>query len=119
MQQVLLNYCVNEFGKYLFIPHRVLRCVILNKRENCSDITPQSAQRKHSFLGKTREMSKTKKLKSRKKIALELLHQVGHRSTRSLLSGDTTNFWENIEVRIDPYPFCTSCRIYSINKEAR
>ena len=51
-------------------------------------------------------MSKTRKLTSRNKIALELLHQrLGHRSTRSLLAGDTANFWEDIELRIDPDPF--------------
>ena len=43
---------------------------------------PHSAQRKHTILGEIKEMSKTKKLPSRKKIALELFHQIlGHRST--------------------------------------
>ena len=66
------------------------------------------------------EMSKTKKLPSRKKIALELLHQrLGHRSTRSFLSGYTSNDWEDIYLGIDPYPFCTSCQISSMNKKAR
>ena len=32
---------------------------------------PHSAQRKHAFLGKIKEISKTKKLPSRKKLALE------------------------------------------------
>ena len=50
----------------------------------------------------------------------ELLHQrLGHRSTRSLIAGDTTNFWEDVELRIDRDPFCTSCQISSINKKAR
>ena len=44
-----------------------------------------------------------------KKIALDLIHQrLGHRSTRSLISGDTDNFWEDVELGIDPDPFCTS-----------
>ena len=61
---------------------------------------------KHAFLGKIKEILKTKKLPSRKKIALELLHQrLGHRSTRSLLAGNTTNDWKDIEIRIDTYPF--------------
>ena len=65
-------------------------------------------------------MSKTKKLPSRKKIALELLHQrLCHKSTRSLLAGDTDNIWGNIELIIDPDPFCTSCEIYSMDKKAR
>ena len=75
---------------------------------------------KHAFWGKIKEMSKTKKLPARKKIALELLHQIlGHRSTRSLLAGDTANFWEDVELRIDPDPFCTSCQISSMNKKTR
>ena len=53
-----------------------------------------------------------------KRIALELLHQrLGHRSTISLLAGDTSNVWEDIELRIDPDPFCTSCQISSMNKK--
>ena len=65
-------------------------------------------------------MSKTKKLPSRKKIALELLNQrLGHRYTRSLLTGDTANVWKDIELRIDPDPFGTSFQISSIHKKAR
>ena len=61
----------------------------------------------------------SKKNPARNKIALELLHQIlGHRSTRSLLAGDTANFWENVELRIDPDPFCTSCQISSMKKKA-
>ena len=62
----------------------------------------------------------SKKNPARKKIALELLHQrLGHRSTRSLLAGDTANVWEDKEFRIDPEPFCTYCQISSMNKNAR
>ena len=65
-------------------------------------------------------MSKTKKLPSRKKTALELLHQrLGHRSNRSLLTGETDNVWEYKKLRIYPDPFCTSCQISSMNKKAR
>ena len=65
-------------------------------------------------------MSKKNKFPARKKIALELLHQrLGHRSTRSLLAGDTANVWEDVELRIYLDPFCTSCQIYSMNKKAR
>ena len=53
---------------------------------------PHSAQRKHAFIGKIKDMSKKKQLPSRKKIALELLHQrLRHISTISLLAGDTEN----------------------------
>ena len=61
-----------------------------------------------------------KKNPARNKNALELLHQIlGHRSTRSLIAGDTDNLWEDEELRIDPDPFCTSCKISSMNKKAR
>ena len=77
-----------------------------------------SAVRKHAFLGNI--MEKSKKNIARKKIALELLHQIlGHISTRSLIAGDTANVWEDVELRIDPDPFCTSCKISSMNKKAR
>ena len=53
---------------------------------------PHSAQRKHAFTGKIKNMSKKNKFPARKKIGLELLHQrLGHRSTISLLAGDTAN----------------------------
>ena len=59
---------------------------------------------------------KDKKLPSGKKVAPELLHQrLGHISTRSLLHGYTDNVWEDIYLRIYPYPFCTSCQISSMN----
>ena len=51
-------------------------------------------------------MPKSKKIALRKKSALELLHHIlGHRSTKSLMAGDTANFWKGIEIRIDPDPF--------------
>ena len=81
---------------------------------------PHSAQRKHAFLGNIKDMSKKNKLPVRKRIALELLHQwLGHRSNRSLLAGDTANVWEDVELRIYPDPFCTSCQISSMNKKDR
>ena len=65
-------------------------------------------------------MEKSKKNPARNKIALELLHQrLGHISTRSFIAGDTANAWEDVELRIDPDPFCTSCKISSMNKKAR
>ena len=45
--------------------------------------------------------------------------RLGHRSTRSLLAGDTANVWEDLELRIGPDPFSTSCQISSMNKKAR
>ena len=49
--------------------------VYFGAKENNAVTLPHSAQRKHAFLGKIKEMSKKKKLPARKKIALELLHQ--------------------------------------------
>ena len=87
-----------------------------SKDKNVVTLT-HSAQRKHAVWGEIKEMSKTKKLLSRKKIALELLHQrLYHRSTRSFLSGYTANVWEDIELIIDPDPFFTSCNVYSMKK---
>ena len=89
----------------MFIPQRVLHCVLRRKEKKPATL-PHSAQRKHEFLGKIKEISKTRKLPAKKKIALELLHQrLGHRYTRSLLAGDIANVWEDIELRIDPDPF--------------
>ena len=71
-------------------------------------------------MGEIKEISKTKKLPPKKKIALELLHQTfGHRSNISLLSGYAANIWEDIEPRIYPDPFCTSCQTSPMNKKAR
>ena len=64
-------------------------------------------------------MESSKKNPKRKKIALDLLHKrLRHRSNRSLIAGDTDNVWEDEELRIDPDPFCTSCKISSMNKKA-
>ena len=79
---------------------------------------PHSAQRKHDFTETNQEYVNF--FPARKKIALYLLYQrLGHRSTSSLLAEDTANVWEDVKLRIDPYPFCTSCQISSMNKKAR
>ena len=94
--------------------------VYFGSKEKNTVTLPHSAQRKHAFWGEIKERPKTKKLPSRKKIALELLHQrLGHRFTRLLLTGYTANVWDDIELTIDPDPFCISCWIYSTNKKAR
>ena len=64
MRQVIFYHSVNEFGTYLFIPKSVLYCGI--KEKNVVKL-PHIAQRKRAFLGEIKEMSKTKKLPSRKK----------------------------------------------------
>ena len=88
------------------------------KKKNAVTL-PQSAKRNHAFLGGIKEMSKTNKLPLGKKISLELLHHIlVHRSSISLLAGDNSNVWEDIQLRIDPDPFCISCQISSTNKKA-
>ena len=63
-------------------------------------------------------MSKTKKLAPRKKVALELLHQIlGNRYTRSLIARGTADVWKDIDFRIYIFPLCTSCQISSMNKK--
>ena len=67
-----------------------------------------------------KKILKSKKSAPRKKVALELLHhRLGHRSTTSLIDGDTANFWQDIELMIDPDHFCRSCQISSMNKKPR
>ena len=87
-------------------------------KEDDAVTLPHSALRKHAFSDKFQDVSK--KNPARKKNDIELLHQrLGHRSTRSLIAGDTDNLWEDVELRINPDPFCTSCQISSMNKKAR
>ena len=79
---------------------------------------PHSAQRKHAFLVKTKEKSKSQKQITNNKVYLVLLHQIlGHRYKKLLLAGDTANFWQGIEIRVYPDLFCTSCQISTINKK--
>ena len=87
--------------------HKEFCTVYFGAKEDNAVTLPHSAVRKHAFSGKS--MESPKKNPKRKKIALELMHQrLGHRSTRSLITGDTANVWEDVELRIDSDPFCTS-----------
>ena len=80
---------------------------------------PHTAQQKYEFLVKTKENSKPQKQIPKKKLSLEWLHQrLGHRSTRSLLDGDIEFFWNDIELRIYPDPFYTSCQISTMCKKS-
>ena len=98
--------------------HKGFCTVYFGAKEDNAVTLPHSAVRKNAFIGKSMESSKTNP--ERKKIALELMHQIlGHRSTISLIAGDTDNVWEDVELRIDPDPFCTSCQISSMNKKDR
>ena len=64
------------------------------------------SQRIHAFFGETKQMSKSKKIATRREIDLELLQNIlGHRSTRSLMSGETANVWKDIGLRIDTQSF--------------
>ena len=93
--------------------HKKNCMVYFGSKEDNSATLPHSAVRKHAFPEKNGEV---KENPSRKKFALELLHQrLGHRSTRSFIAGDTANVWEDVDLRKDPDPFCTSCKISSMN----
>ena len=97
--------------------HKGFCTVYFVAKEDNTVTLPHSAVKKHYFMVKCMESSK--KNPKRKKIALELMHQrLGHRSTRSLISGDTVNVWEDAELKLYPDPFCTSCKISSMNKKA-
>ena len=100
--------------------HKGFCTVYFEEKEDNAVTLPHIAQIKHAFTGNIQDLSKKNKYPARKKIALELLHQIlGHRSTRSLLAGDTDIVWGDVELRIHPDPFCTSCQISSMNKKAR
>ena len=56
------------------------------------------------FWGKYSTNLKTKKIPSRKEIALELLHnRLGHSHTRSFFAGDTDNVLGRYNIIVDPY----------------
>ena len=75
---------------------------------------PHSAQRKHDFLVKIEEKSKSNIIKTN---SLELLHHIlVHTYTSLILAGDTDNDWQDIYPRVDTDHFCTSCQISTINK---
>ena len=102
--------------------HKGFCTVYFGAKEYNAVTLPHSAARKHAYMVEIMKNSKINPIRNpkRKKIALELMHQrLGHILTRSLIAGDTANFWEDAELRIDPDPFCTSCKISSMNKKAR
>ena len=60
-------------------------------------------RRSINILGGGKEISKSKKVAPRNKVALELLyHILGHRSMRYLIAVDAANVWKDIELRIYP-----------------
>ena len=73
--------------------------------------------KKHKFLVKTKEKSKSQKQIPKKKVSLGLLHHIlGHMSKRSPLVRDTANFRQDIYIRVYSDRFCRSCHISTINK---
>ena len=98
--------------------HKYFFTVYFGYKEKNAAISPHSAQQKYEFL---REINpKSEKIASGKKVGLELLqYRLVHRHNRSFMAGDTEFFWKDIELKKYPYPLCTSCQIYSMNKKAR
>ena len=77
---------MNAGHTYLF--HKGFCTVYFGAKEDNPVTLLYSAVRKNTSMGKSMESSK--KNPKRKKIALELMHQrLGHKSTRSLIAGDT------------------------------
>ena len=63
--------------------HKEFCMVCLDKKKKNVVTFTHSAQRKHSFWGEIKQMSKSKKIEPRKKLVLELLHyRSGNRYTR-------------------------------------
>ena len=74
--------------------HKGFCTVYFGAKEENAVTLAHSAVRKHVFMVKSMESSKknAKRNPKRKKISLELMHHIlGHRSTRSLMAGDTVN----------------------------
>ena len=101
---------------HLCLFHKGFCTVFLSDNEHKAVTLPHIAHIKHAFLVK-RWKSQNHKIKFLK-FALGLLHhRLGHISVRSLLAADTVNVWQYIELRVDNYVFCTSCKISTINKK--
>ena len=74
--------------------HKGICTVYFGAKEDNAVTLTHSTVINHAFMVKSMESSKKnpKINPKRKKIALELMHQrLGHRSTRSLITGDTAN----------------------------
>ena len=81
MQQVILIIMLINLG-HTFLFHKGFCTVYFDDREKNAVTLPHSAHKKHVFLGKPKQMSKSKKLVTRKNIAFELFHQIlGKKST--------------------------------------
>ena len=107
MKIILLQHCTTYFWHQIYETCSIIAlinsghaclfqkgfCMVYFRARRENEVTPpHSAQRKHAFWGEINEMSKTRKLPSRKKTGLELLHKIlGHRYTISLLAGDNSN----------------------------
>ena len=118
MLLIIFCYYVNKFGTHM--PFEKGICMVFCSANEPNTVKlPHSAQRK-LFFGKNKIKVKITKEKSQKENHLVLLnHILEHRSTKSLMDGDTVKFWEYIAIRVYPDPFCTSCQISTINKKPR
>ena len=71
--------------------------VLFSDNEQNAVTLPHREQQKHSLLVKTEGKSKSQEQIPKKKLSLELLHQIlVHSSTRSLLAIDNSNVWQDI-----------------------
>ena len=103
---------------HTWIFHKGFCAFFFSENKKNAVTLPHSSQRKHELLVKTKEKSKSQKQIPKNTVSLELLHhRLGHISTRLLLARDTANFWQDIEIRVDPDPFFTSFQISTINEK--
>ena len=96
MQQVIsITTLINLVHTCLF--HKGLCTVYFVDKKGNTVTIPHMAQRKHAFLVKTKDMSKSNKIAPRNKGASGLLHhRFGRICTRSFIDGYTANFWKDI-----------------------
>ena len=117
MRLIIFNISIINSGNTCLF-HKGFCTVFFSENEDDMVILPHSSQQNHAFLVKTEEKSKSQKQMTKQNISLELLHQILVQiSIKSLLDGDTGNAWQDIELRADPDPLFTSCKISTINKK--
>ena len=73
--------------------HKSFFTVFFSGKKQNTVTLPHRTHTKYAFLVKMKEKSKSQNKIPKKKVCFELLYQrLGHRSTRSLLDGDTELF---------------------------
>ena len=93
-------------------------CMVLfsDKKQNVVTLR-HSIQRKIYIFGTNEGKFIITKANSLKESFLGVIpSEIKHRSTRLLLVGYASNVCQEIELRLDPDPYCSSCQTSTINK---